>query len=89
MSAPPKRSAEQGSGTTSPLALLNSKRVSKLTDAAQELFRTLYDLERSQTTTVRARLAVELDDLDLFGLTANRTDNEAREYQPSERGWYS
>jgi hypothetical protein len=72
-----------------PPALSGFKRISKLTDAAQELFSTLYDLERSQKTAVKVRLAAELDKLDLFGLTANRTDNEAREYQPDKRDWYT
>lgn len=89
MSATTKPSTERGAAATSPLALLSSKRISKLTDAAQELFSTLYDLERSQKTAVRARLTAELDKLDLFGLTANRADSEAREYEPDERDWCS
>lgn len=78
-------SGQQGAAFWPPL--LSVKRIRKLTDAAQELFGTLYDLERAHKAVVKARLAEALAELDLFGLSANRTDSRAREYEPDERGW--
>ena len=69
--------------------LLTVKQVVKLTDAASALFAALYDLERAMKQAVKARLAAELDKLDLFGLTANKADRLAEEYQPIERDWCS
>ena len=69
-------------GAASGPSLLSLKRISKLTDAAQELFITLVALERTEKTAAKARVARALDGLDLIGLTCNRLDSEAREYRP-------
>jgi hypothetical protein len=78
--------SEQGAAAL-PLALLNTKDIAKLCDAAMTAFSQLHDIEMRNRKAAKARLAEELDKLDLFGLTANRADSEAREYRP-ERGWY-
>lgn len=87
MSAPPSHRSEQGSAFGP--SLLNLKRLVKLTDAAQELFGTLYDLEKQHKAANKVRLSRALLDLDVFGLTVNRTDAAAQEYQPAEPGWYT
>jgi hypothetical protein len=84
MSTP--RDGQQGSAAFPP-ALLTTKDITKLTDAAMAAFGQLHDIELRAKRIAKARLAVALADLDLFGLTANRTDSAAREYQPDERDW--
>lgn len=56
------------------LPLFNSKRVETLTDAAQALFGSLYDLERVHKQVTKARLAIELAHLDLFAAEPNHED---------------
>jgi len=78
---------QQGAAATPP-TLLGTKRITTLTDAAARLFSTLANIERDAKQAAKARLKVEMDKLDLFGLTANCTDSEAREYQSEdERSW--
>lgn len=70
--------------------LLDLKQVAKLCDAAMYAFSVLADAEREAKKAVHTQLKAEMNKVDLFGLTANRADSEAREYQPDDdRGWYS
>ena len=75
---------QQGPAAASSLALLDLKRITKLTDAAQELFSTLYALERAHKIATKVRLAEEFAKLDLFGPSSHYADHE--DYQPEERG---
>lgn len=59
---------------TSPQCLLGLKTIMTLTDAAQALFSTLYDLERASRKEAKARLARELREFDAFARTANHED---------------
>ena len=78
--------AEQGAAHRPPL--LDLQRIVALTDAAQALFKDLYDFERAARRASKARLRAELDELDLTGLAVNRNDSAAREHQPDEeRDW--
>lgn len=48
------------------------------------------EIEDDLTGSSKRALHAALDDLDCTGLTANRLDSEAREYQPDDdRGWCS
>jgi hypothetical protein len=85
--SPQESGTQQGAAYRPPL--LSTKQVTKLTDAAMALFGTLYDLERAMKQSAKARLAAELDRLDVFGLTANKVNAEAEEYQPDDRDWCS
>lgn len=82
-----QRPEQQGAAFGPPR--LTVKQVVKLTDAASALFAALYGLERAMKQETKARLAAELNWLDLFGLTANKADGLAEEYQPIERDWCS
>jgi len=62
--------------------LLDLKRVVALTDAAQGLFKTFYDMERLTRRANKARLKVEMDKLDLFGARSLHY-SDAEEYAPS------
>lgn len=81
----PDSGKQQGAAFGPPL--LVTAQVMKLTDAAQALFGTLYDVERAMKQAAKARLAAELGKLDLFGPTANKVNAEAEEYQPDRRDW--
>jgi len=84
---PDENEAQQGVAA-SPLTLLDTKRITVLTDAAMHLFGTLADVEREAKRVAKARLAAEMNRLDLFGLTANKAGGSAEEYQPQDkRGW--
>lgn len=60
---------------------LTSTQVVKLTDAASELFRTLYGLERAHKQAAKVRLAEELARVDLFGPGLHYVSHE--DYIPS------
>jgi hypothetical protein len=47
-----------------------------LTDAAQALFSTMFDLERDRKADLKARLTTELAGLDLFGAQEHYADHE-------------
>jgi hypothetical protein len=87
----PSDKGQQGPAAASPLALLDLKRIKTLTDAAMHTFGVLYDIERQHKSKIKHDLVRELADLDLFGLTCNKLDSEAREYgyQPDEEDWHS
>lgn len=55
---------------------LTVHQIVRLTDAASELFRTLYGLERAQKQAAKTRLAVILTRLDLFAPSAHYTNHE-------------
>ena len=56
--------------------LLTVHHIVKLTDAASELFRTLYDLERAQKQAAKARLAAVLAHLDFFAPSTHYINHE-------------
>lgn len=58
----------------SPQCLIGLKSITTLTDAAQALFSTLYDLERASRKEAKARLARELREFDAFARTVNHED---------------
>lgn len=70
-------------------SLLTLKHIVKLTDAAQELFNMLYDLEKQYRRNSKSELRKHLTDLDICGLTVNRVYAEAEDYQPDEPDWCS
>lgn len=64
----------------------------RLTDAARwmlfDVMIRLNEIEDDIARSGKASLRAALDDLDITGLTANRLDDEAREYQPDDDpGW--
>jgi len=63
-------------GVASGPPLLDLQRVVRLTDAASELFRISYDLERRCKQAIRARLAAELASVDLFDSGPHYTNYE-------------
>ena len=63
--------------------LLDLKRIVALTDAAQGLFKNLYDMERMTRRANKARLKAELNKLDLFGPQSHYCD--VQDYTPSGR----
>ena len=78
---------QQGAAFGPPL--LGLKQITKLCNAATHMFNVLYDLERAAKEANKARAAKEMAQLDLFGLTANKVNAEAEEYQPDSRDWCS
>jgi len=78
---------QQGAAFRPPL--LGLKHITKLCDAAMHLFDFTYALERATKEANKARATTELAQLDLFGLTANKVNAEAEEYQPDSRDWCS
>ena len=69
---------QQGAAFGPPL--LGTAQVMKLTDAAQTLFGTLYDIEKAMKRVAKNRLAAEMDKLDLFGPTEHYLGIE--DYEP-------
>lgn len=76
----------RGSASLTPLSLgsLRSKTITVLTDCLIYAFGALREEELTRRMQAKARMRAELDRLDLFGLTVNRTDHE--EYQPGAVG---
>ena len=56
--------------------LLDTKRIVKLTDAAQALFNLLYDMERDSRRDIRRRAALLAGEIDLFGPTPHYANHE-------------
>lgn len=73
-------SVQSQQGTAFGPLLLDTKGITKLTDAASELFRVSYDLERSHKQAIKARLADVLTPVDLFGPGMHYRNDE--EYRP-------
>ena len=78
--------SEQGVAVL-PLALLSTKDITKLCDAAMTAFGQLHAIELRNRQVAKERLAAELGKLDLFGLTANKVYADAEEYRPRDWGW--
>jgi type VI protein secretion system component VasF len=78
--SPRKYEVTQGAAYRPPL--LDLKRVVALTDAAQELFKILYDMERMTRRANKARLKAEMNKLDLFSPRLLHY-SDVEEYTPS------
>lgn len=70
-------------------SVLPLTRIRALTDAAMTAFVQWHEIETQARRVAKEKLAAEMANLDVLGLTANKASALAEEYQPADSEWRS